>query len=962
MRKKRLRGTQREPDGEPRLQDLQGGTARRRTARVRNRLAASVVLVSLAVLGAGAPAVLLALDDCTDAQRLVGLARTNRDAVTLAHSLADERDAMTAYVAGGRTTASGGGVSESQRARVDRQVQEVHQEVPGSVRRLLDGLPRLRQQALTGHGSALEVFTSYTTAVQALNEVSVGLARELPGAGSGSAAALVPLGRATEQASATRGLLTAALAGGGAQSALTSAAQRAHLRDGSALADFRQLAPASARERYDRTVNGTEVGTAERYATRLTERGRLSGGDLLVDEDRVETALSARLTRMRGVESSLASAEISAVTGVRHDAVTTLEVRIAIVGGALLLALGAGVQTARSMARPLAVLRRGARRVAADPAAEEPVGYTGRDDEFADAVRAVNELHAKAVRAQERAAGLGTERTRLVGERQRLADERDALRRERDAVAARLEGLRSRVHGSFVSLALRTLGLIERQLAVIEGMEEQEQDPDRLETLFQLDHLATGMRRYGENLLVIAGSENTSGHPGPVPLLDVLRASISEVERYDRVRIQSLPPHAQVAGYAADSISHLVAELLENATSFSPPDAPVQLSGWLLESGEVMLSIQDEGIGMTPERLVELNDRLADPVPDYCQGPQPEDPLGLGLYVVTRLAARHGVRVQLREQQPGGVAAVVVLPTKILPAGPPGAGLPPAPSAGTGADRGDVGLPAFPGSEAEANSNALPSQARSASRPVAEPEPEPEGVPASAAVDPGAETPAPWAAPGERWSPAPAAAPDDAPYPMEPTPPRGHPAPGGAGEPPALPRRTPRSGATPSASAHDSADVGGSAARDRSERTLAFIARPGDAEEPAGGHGVRPVGADAWGPAGADVDADRTDPYAIGPEEHTRAAEHPRTGKGLPKRTPKSVERRAPGARERSGAVDAEELRRRLGGFQRGALEGRRDAEAEIAARGRGREHGPQGGTARTGAHDEGDTVEEARR
>ncbi|QKV92584.1 nitrate- and nitrite sensing domain-containing protein [Streptomyces sp. NA02950] len=961
MRKKRLRGTQREPGGEPRLQDLQDGTSRRRSARVRNRLAASIALVAVAVLGAGAPAVLMALDDSTGAQRLVALAGRNRDAVTLAHSLADERDAMTAYVAAGRTTASGGGVSESQRARVDRQVREVRQEAPGSVRRLLDNLPELRQQALTGHGSAEDVFASYTTAVQALNQISADLARRLPAdAGPGAAAALAPLGRATEQASATRGLLVAALAGGGAQPTLTSAAQRTRVREDSALADFRQLAPAAAREAYDRTVNGTEVTTAERYTSRLTDRGRLSGGDLRVDEDRVDAALSARITRMRGVESSLASAEVARLARSRDDDVTALEKRIALVGGALLLALGISVQSARSMTRPLAALRLGTRRVAADPASEEPVDYTGRNDEFGDAVRAVNELHAKAVRAQERATGLGTERTRLVGERQRLADERDALRRERDEIAARLEGLRSRVHSSFVSLALRTLGLIERQLAVIEGMEEQEQDPDRLQTLFQLDHLATGMRRYSENLLVIAGSENTSGHPGPVPLLDVLRASISEVERYDRVQIQSLPPHAQVAGYAADSISHLVAELLENASSFSPPDARVQVSGWLLESGEVMLSIQDEGIGMTPERMAELNDRLADPVPDYCQGPQPEDPLGLGLYVVTRLAARHGVRVQLRQQQPGGVAAVVVLPTKILPAGPPGAGLPPAPPAGAGVAHGAAGLPAFPGSEAEANSGALPAQPRSVPAAAADPAPEPdEEAPAAgdaewtAASVPRpsgtavAETPAPWAVPGAERSPGPAFQ-DGAPYPMEPTPPRGHPTPGSAGDPPALPRRTPTSGLAP---VRPAAPV----AQDRSERTIEFAVRHDDVGGLVGGHGIRPVGADAWGPAG-------TDPYVIGPDEHTRAAEHPRTDKGLPQRTPRNVERRESGARERSGAVDAEELRRRLGGFQRGALEGRRDAEAEIAARARGREHGPRGGTTeRTGAHDEGDTVEEAR-
>ncbi|WP_413103251.1 nitrate- and nitrite sensing domain-containing protein [Streptomyces sp. Inha503] len=1155
MRKKRLRGTTRDAVGEPRHDEA---APRRRTVRVRRRLTTSVALVSVAVLGAGTPAVLLALDDTTDAQHLVDLAETNRSTVTLAHALADERDAMTRYVADGRTSASGHGVSEEMRARVDRRVREVRGDVPASVRRRLDALPELRQEALTGKGSATDVFTAYTRTVQALNGITDTLTRRLPAdAESGGTAALAPLGRAVEEASATRGLLLAALDAGGGQPTLVSAAQRTNLREQSALDDFEQLAPAAMREAYQRTVSGTEVDSAERYLARLTDQSRLAGNDFFLQKDRVEAALNARLDQMRGAQSSLASAEAAQLARVRDDEVTDLELRIGIVGAALLVALGAGVHSARSMTRPLAALRLGARRVAADPAAEEPVEFKGRDDEFADAVRAVNELHAKAARTYERVAELERERTRLVGERQRLADERDGLRAERDAVTTRLEGLRARVHGSFVSLALRSLGLIERQLAIIESLEEREQDPDRLETLFQLDHLATGMRRYGENLLVIAGSEQKATHPGPVPLLDVLRASISEVERYDRVQIQALPPHAQVAGFAADSVSHLIAELLENATSFSPPDAAVQISGWLLETGEVMLSVQDEGIGMTPERFVELNNRLADPVPEYCQGPQPEDPLGLGLYVVTRLAARHGIRVQLREQQPGGVAAVVVLPTKILPSGPPGAGLPPAPPVGVGATYGATGPSSFlgfPGSEAEANSNALPGQARSVARdggpeglrdqvsqdregvpsagagaaaepsatePVApvppqaepadpapraadtaaasstarEPGPGPEPVPGEpgpgaepafgpqpaldpdrasveAAAEP--EPSAPWAVPGERWGRTADTGRD---YPMEPTPPRGHPAPESAGTLPALPKRVPklaqadgpdgtRSGANDEAPASqaeepdvpavertmeltlrrlresqaDREDRGGRSDRmdpadresheDREGRESREGREGRDARADAadradadgrdgradpddhadrewyiGGHGIRPVGAAAWGPAnggparpggpasygdpegsgpasyddpegsGPPSSGGRTaeggeragggepsaDPYAIGPDQHARPDDEvARTDKGLPKRRPRNVALREPDPRERTGSVSAEELRRRLGGFQRGAREGHRDAAAEIAARGepvRGR-GGPAG---QTGAQNEGGTVEEAR-
>lgn len=149
-----------------------------------------------------------------------------------------------------------------------------------------------------------------------------------------------------------------------------------------------------------------------------------------------------------------------------------------------------------------------------------------------------------------------------------------------------------------------------------------------------------------------------------------MRAAVSEIERYERVRISALPPHAHLAGFAADDLSHLVAEVLENATSFSPPDASVEVSGWLLESGEVMLSVQDEGIGMTDARMKELNARLAAFADDEMFDPEDGDGLGLGLYVVARLAARHGVRVQLREQKQGGIAVVIVLPRALLAAAP----------------------------------------------------------------------------------------------------------------------------------------------------------------------------------------------------------------------------------------------------------------------------------------------------
>lgn len=319
---------------------------------------------------------------------------------------------------------------------------------------------------------------------------------------------------------------------------------------------------------------------------------------------------------------------------------------------------------ARTLTRPLAVLRIGAARLAAAPEVEEQVRFTGRNDEFAQVVRSLNILHGKLRDLGLRAERLDSDRGDLIGTRDALAAELAAGRaelQERTArITADLERLRHTIHHTFVNLSLRTLGLVDRQLGVIEKLEEREQDPERLATLFKLDHMATVMRRHSENLLVLAGAEHGHGHSGPVPLVDVLRAAVSEIERYERVVIQSLPPHAQVAGFAADDLSHLLAELLENAASFSPPDAQVELSGWLLESGEVMLSVQDTGIGMTSGRLAELNARLEDP--EAYETHEGRDGEGLGLRVAALLAARHGVRVQLREQKQGGITSVVVLP------------------------------------------------------------------------------------------------------------------------------------------------------------------------------------------------------------------------------------------------------------------------------------------------------------
>ncbi|MFJ2056714.1 nitrate- and nitrite sensing domain-containing protein [Streptomyces sp. NPDC087908] len=962
-----------------------------RPKRVRNRLVAGVALVGITVLAAGAPAVLTASTELNDSQSLVTLAELDRQAVTLAHSLADERDEVVAYIAAGRDAQSGDAkakrqVTSTRSTRVDRQIDEIRPAASAELRRDLAGVPSVRRTALTGKGTALEAHRAYSEVITKLQALAEELADRTPERASGATLteatrAPAALSRAVEQASAARGLLLAALAvpqpeptgqvhydpetgtyvpdeppgaaeADRARDTLTAAAQQARVRELAALGDFDQAAGTAARDALATTVTGPDVKSAERSLAALTDQPRLTEAERGTDPAGLEAALSARIEQMRGVESRLAAERVEQFAGLRDDDVTALELRLAFLGGCLLVAVGISTYVARTLTRPLAVLRIGAARLAAapDPGAEEPVRFTGRNDEFAQVVRSLNTVHGKLAGLSEHTERLTDGHADLTAAKEQLGAELAAQRAELQGrvalLTAELERFRGTVHHTFVNLSLRSLGLVERQLGVIEKLEEREQDPDRLATLFKLDHLATVMRRHSENLLVLAGHEHVHGHAGPVPLVDVLRAAVSEIERYERVTIQSLPPHAQIAGFAADDLSHLVAELLENATSFSPPDASVQLSGWLLESGEVMLSVQDAGIGMTPARLAELNASLAEGEPAAFEGE------GLGMRVITLLAARHGVRVELREQQSGGTAAVVVLPEPLLPAALPTTVTDPVRSTG--------GAPAIqlPGSAAEANSNTLPSRNRDPLVEAAERaflaadatagQPEPDASYAAAEAETGyADPEAGYAEPEAAYTeptyaePEPTYAEPEAAY-TEPTYADPDPAP--------FPEADPAPTSFDGPGAFDGpAPLGESV----SETTLQ-VRLPDPPPEP----DVHERSADATAPAPHQEPQAPAAPEPVVdqpvPGPRTPRAERV-TDKGLPKRTPQVVRPTGPAATPRQGGVDAEALRRRLGGFHQGAKAGRRDVEAEMETA-RIADEGPARTEEKTG-----DTVEEAR-
>ncbi|WP_433604362.1 sensor histidine kinase [Dactylosporangium sp. CA-139114] len=216
----------------------------------------------------------------------------------------------------------------------------------------------------------------------------------------------------------------------------------------------------------------------------------------------------------------------------------------------------------------------------------------------------------------------------------------------------------------FLNIARRSQTLLHRQLALLDGMERRTHEPDDLADLFRVDHLAPRMRRHAEDLVILAGSTPGRGWRHPVPVIDVVRGAVSEVEDYARVQAVSVGAGA-VAGRAVGDVMHLLAELLENATSYSPPHTRVQVAGQLVPNGFVV-EIEDRGLGMGVEALEEANRRLAQP-PQF----DPGNSARLGLFVVAQLAARHGVRVVLRSSPYGGVTAVVLVPADLVVAAEP---------------------------------------------------------------------------------------------------------------------------------------------------------------------------------------------------------------------------------------------------------------------------------------------------
>ena len=417
-------------------------------------------------------------------------------------------------------------------------------------------------------------------------------------------------------------------------------------------ANMKAVITVEQRNEVDRILNEADARAATQAEAQLDN---ILPGEKFSDLDYAvwTKAMDERREATRLVETRLEEELVDKADTLRDTVVTRVLIESAIVLLTLTLAVALALIIARSMASSLRQLREGALQMAhVDlPAAvarlrdSEALGQS-TPDEFAE--RLAEPL-----------------RLRNADEIGQVAQAFNIVHKEAVRVAAEQAALRSSVSTMFVNLARRSQILVDRLIGHLDRLERGEEDPDRLGELFQLDHLATRMRRNDENLLVLAGADSARIQREPATVADLLRASQSEVEQYTRIEFGTILAEREITAAVVNDLVHLVAELFDNATAFSSPDTAVVAEARQV-GNEIVILITDRGIGISPEQIEELNQQLAaPPLVDLAASRM------MGLVVVGRLAIRHGVRVTLHPGELGGTVAEVVLPDSVLtdPAG-----------------------------------------------------------------------------------------------------------------------------------------------------------------------------------------------------------------------------------------------------------------------------------------------------
>lgn len=624
--------------------------------RVRTKLFAVLMIPAIAAVVLGSLQVSSELSGVQELGAIVTQVEVGVKVADLVHEVQRERELMAGFVATNR--AGDRAPLDVQKRRVDGLVTSL--QVVGARLHGLDELGRtayqqaiaavgalrtLREVSETTRFSDGAVITSYSAMINTLltlhREVTKGTSSRGVGNVGSSADAL---GRAKEQVAQQHAVLLVASLHNELRPNDVQAVRVSDSRHGAALAEFFSVATADVRQFYADTVTGPEVDLRERIKQGAVQAAS-AGRGLGINPQEWDNAAGTTADLINKVEAGLNGQLRGTVLRLRDDAGAAAVRDSTILLGSLFATLLLVVVVARSMLVPLRTLRDTAFDVADRRLPDAIRRIRDAEDEMPD--MAVDPV---AVHTREEFGQVARAFDAVHGEAVRLAADQALLRRN--------------VNDMFVNLSRRSQGLVERQLHLIDQLENTEQDPEQLSNLFQLDHLATRMRRNSENLLVLAGAELARRSTRPVPAEDVLRAAVSEVEEYQRVIVQT-PPPVKVLGLAVNDLVHLVAELLDNATTFSPPDSRVAVRSVLATHGELVIEITDHGVGMDYHQLVEHNQRLAEPpVVDVSVSRR------MGLFVVGRLAARHGVAVRLGNNEGGpGLTALVTVPADLVQAG-----------------------------------------------------------------------------------------------------------------------------------------------------------------------------------------------------------------------------------------------------------------------------------------------------
>nr|WP_240955416.1 sensor histidine kinase [Micromonospora sp. HNM0581] len=641
-------------------QKSNGRLPRLRDARIRSKLALILVVPVAAVIALATVRLVAVGEGAYDASQSRALTALSLNVSALTNDLHAERMAAAAYLAAPQQRADAYNLRVRQtQQRIDEYRAERAEvgEVPTAIRdRLatidahLDTLDGTRQEVLARQQMEVaEAALRYGVVLNDLVAYGDGLA-QLPGDEElgDSRRAVAAFTRAKAAVAEEEAVAYTALSGGRLDSEQFSAFVTTLTGQQEALVAFSLAADPVQRALVESTVSGDAVVLADRIATDIS-RSVNQRAPFTAQE--ATAAIGAVNELMRWAEVELQNRLLDQAEQARADVIRQAVVETTLVLLTLIIAVSLAVVLARSLNHSLRRLREGALSVANHDLPEavrrlQGMGNVsdGSVDEIVREVRDPIQLNNRDE----------------VGQ---VASAFNVVHREAVRVAAEQAALRSSVSAMFLNLARRSQTLVDRMIGELDAIERGEEDPKRLAQLFELDHLATRMRRNDENLLVLAGADSAVPRRDDALMVDVLRAAQSEVELYNRIEFGTVDTDVSVAAHAVNDVVRLVAELLDNATRFSPPNTTVVADGRRIRD-YVLIQIEDRGLGLSDEQLDSLNRRLA--------APSAVDVAAfrlMGLAVVSRLAARHDIRVELRRNVEGGTVAQVTLPaaTVVLP-------------------------------------------------------------------------------------------------------------------------------------------------------------------------------------------------------------------------------------------------------------------------------------------------------